>query len=128
MSDFGYFLEDSDYDGSEYLVRFALGMPVDLDEVTYWTSLRWIEVHARAREAWISWISDVDLVTDADWNTRVGRLCFDKPWAAAWEYVDWDIKRKLEGWVFGEDAEGDWIQLDDDEDDDDEEDEDDFNP
>lgn len=84
------FLEEVDYDGPEYLVRFALGLPLDMDEMQYWTSTRWIEVHARAREAWVAWVSEPDPVVEMDWATRIARICWTKPWQAVWEYADLD--------------------------------------
>lgn len=98
MYDREEFLEDVDYDGSEYLVRFALGLPLDMDEMQYWTSTRWIEVHARAREAWVSWVSDPDPVVEMDWATRITRTCWTQPWLAAWDSadLDWRTMRWLE--------------------------------
>lgn len=96
--EFEEFLDDLE-DGSAYRVQFALGMPVYMDRVEDWISIAHLEVHARAHEAWVSWISDLDPVSEVDWMTRPSRMVWNDPWLACWQYVDWPIAHKLGQWV-----------------------------
>lgn len=89
--------EPPDPHPSEYYpVRFALGFPMTMTDVEWWTSLRHVVVNFRSDQAWVSWESEPDPIMETEWATRIARLAISRPWAAAWEYVDWQTKQLFE--------------------------------
>lgn len=101
--EFDEFLDEVEADYVPYDVQFALGMPIIMERVEDWTALQHLEVHARAHQAWVAWISDTDPVTEMEWELRPYRMMWKNPMRAAWEFVDWHIARRLGPWVLDED-------------------------
>lgn len=78
-----------------YEVSFLVGLPLEYEDIEWWTTLRHVIVHVRKHDAWVSWESEPDPVMEVDWQTRIALLAINKPWDAVWEYVDPGITRVL---------------------------------
>lgn len=103
-NDPGWYVFDEEDQEPEtfYRVRFAVGHPVDLEEASFWTTLCYVNVYADAHDAFVSWVREMDPVEETEWATRIAMLSMGDPWAAAWEYVDWDVKRRLRPFTWRE--------------------------
>jgi hypothetical protein len=84
--------DEDDFEEPPYTVYWPSLQPCSIEKASKWTSPREVMVDAHEDEAYVYWMVHLDGVSQAHWDSRLGRIAFDAPLEAAWECVNQDVR------------------------------------